>query len=406
MNIKKILVSIGFLLFVVAIGFALYFVFFKPSPIGDTTGGEDFQPGVIPGIGDGDPTIVDPGTGDDLPWQNYLDQGVSEFANGGYTEVNSISEGPVKGITSGSQGTQYYDEEEQKFFRLDEDGVPVALSDEKFFGIEEITWEENGEKAIIEYPDGRNILYNFATGKQVTLPAELQDFSFNKNANQIAAEWIGDREDNNWLVTANDDGSGLRLVEAIGDQAHNVQVGVSPDNQVAALFREYVDAQRQEVYPIGFNQENLKSFVVDGAGFTSKWSENGDTLLYSVYNQDSNYNPTLWATPGNTSDLGSVRISLNLQTWPEKCTFASGSDLICAVPQGLLRGTGMAPELSRDYRDNFYSINLNTGARVLLASPVGEEGKYSAESLSISSDGSTLYFIDANTGKLQEIKLK
>lgn len=406
MNIKRLLAVLAFILFVAAIGFALYWVFFRTLPTSQTGPEDEFGAGQLPGIGDGGPEVPDGNEETNLPWEQYFDKQVSTVANGGLTEVSKITDNSVKGIVSGDFGLQYYDEADQKFYRINEDGKPVVLSDEQFFGVENVTWENRGEKAILEYPDGRNILYNFKTGKQVTLPQELEEFSFNGAANQIVAEWIGDSEENNWLITSNDDGSQMRLIEPIGDQSHNVQVGVSPDNQVAALFREYVDAQRQEVYPIGFNKENLKSFVVAGAGFTSRWSDDGQNLIYSVYNQESNYNPTLWMTSGSTGSLGDIKVSLNLQTWPEKCTFSGDNELICAAPQGLPRGSGLAPEVASEYRDNFYHIDLDTGVKTLLASPVGEDGLYSAENLFVSDDGGVLYFTDVNSGSLQSIRLR
>lgn len=406
MNIKKILIVIGFVAFVSAIAFAIYWVFFKPLSNTGPGGTPDFVPGNIPGIASGTPNVVDNGNDTILPWQDYFDNDVSPVANGGLTEVKRVTSNSVSGITSGTYGLQYYDKNDQKFYRLNEEGKPIVLSDEKFYGVEQVTWEKTGEKAILEYPDGSNILYNFKTGKQVTLPRELEEFSFNGSANQIVAEWVGDSEENNWLITANDDGSRMRLIEPIGDQSHNVQVAVSPDNQVAALFREYIDDQRQEVFPLGFNKENLKSFVVAGAGFESKWSDDGQNLIYNVYNKESNYNPTLWVTSGSTGNLGDIKVSLNLQTWAEKCTFSNTGSIICAVPQGLPRGSGLVPEIASDYRDNFYSVDLSTGAKTLLASPVGEGGLYSASDLFVSNDGSILYFTDTNSGILQSIRLR
>jgi len=407
MNFKKILVVIAFVAFVLAIAFALYWVFFRQATTVGTVEDGSFSPGSIPGIASGTPSTVDPTDNNTvLPWQEYFDNEVSPVANGGLTEVIKVTDNSVSGITNGNYGLQYYDQNDQKFYRINEQGEPVLMSDDKFYGVDNVTWENTGDKAILEYPDGRNILYNFKTGKQVTLPHEMQEFSFNGAANQIVAEWIGDHEDNNWLVTSNDDGSRLRLIEPIGDQAHNVQAGISPDNQVAALFREYVDDQRQEVYPLGFNKENLKSFVVSGAGFESKWSNDGESLIYNVYNKESNYNPTLWVTSGSTGELGDIKISLNMQTWAEKCTFSGGNNIICAVPQGLPRGSGLVPEIASEYRDNFYRVDMNTGAKTLLASPVGEGGAYSAGNLFVSNDGATLYFTDVNTGILQSIRLR
>ena len=52
------------------------------------------------------------------------------------------------------------------------------------------------------------------------------------------------------------------------------------------------------------------------------------------------------------------------------------------------------------------SIDLNTGIKTLVASPVGPNGSYTAHNLFLSSDGSILYFTDKITGELQSIRLE
>ena len=73
---------------------------------------------------------------------------------------------------------------------------------------------------------------------------------------------------------------------------------------------------------------------------------------------------------------------------------------------GLPRGAGLYPEIADRYQDNFYSIDLSTGIKNLIASPVGARGSYSAHNLYTSSDGTKLYFMDKKTGTLQSIRLK
>ena len=407
MDRKKILLVIAFALFVFGIGFALYWVFFRTAPtIVPTT---NFNAGNIPNINAGNVTIINGNTNQGttgLPWQQYLEDKVSTVANGGLTEVSDVVKNPVKGLVGTTQGVQYYDANKEQFYKINDKGELVSLSDKKFYGVDKVTWAGNGDKAILEYPDGSNILYNFRTGKQVTLPQELSEFSFNTSNDQIAAKWLSTNEDNNWLIAANDDGSGMFLVEPLGDKSYAVQVGFSPDNQVVALHEKAVDVQNQEVYPIGLHGENFKSFIVDGSGFTSKWSDNGSTLLYSVYNESTDYNPNLWVTKGRTGELGSIKVSLNVSTWPDKCAFVGEDGMYCAVPQGLPRGAGFYPEIAESYPDNFYYIDLNSGLKTLLASPVGPGGTYTANNLFISPDGSILYFTDLNSGNLQSIRLK
>ncbi|MBT4210176.1 MAG: hypothetical protein HOE19_04695 [Candidatus Komeilibacteria bacterium] len=407
MNKKKILLVIAFIAFVLGIGFALYWVFFKP--ISTTTPDGNFGPGGLPGIGNGNVTIINDNVNDNsngiLPWQVYIQDKISDVANGGLTTVSELIPNEVRGITSSPDGLQYYDTETQKFYRINENGEIEELSNKLFYKVDKVTWSGNGDKAILEYPDGSNILYDFKTGRQVTLPSEMEDFGFDASNNKIAAKWIGAHEEDNWLVLANDDGSGMSLIEPLGDQAHHTFVEFSPDNQVAIMHRKYIDAQRQEIYPIGLNGETFKAFKVDGAGFEYDWSPEGSSMVYSVYNESSNYNPNLWITNGRTSELGDTKVSLNVATWPDKCTFSGDDGMYCAVPQGLPRGAGLYPEIADRYPDNFYYINLNSGVKNLIASPVGENGSYSARNLFPSPDGSVLYFTDSD-GNLQSIRLQ
>lgn len=408
MNRKNIFLVIGFIILVLGLGFALYWVFFRAVSI--PVENDNFNAGNLPGISNGNVNIVDNTNAvndDGLPWQDYVSGKVSDIANGGLTKVDELVGNQVKNIIASPSGLQYYDADDQKFYRISPEGRIEELSNKLFYQVDKVTWSNNGAKAILEYPDGSNILYNFDTGQQVTLPYELEDFGFDSSNSKIAAKWIGTsgNDEDNWVVLANDDGSGMSLIQPLGDEAHNTFVQFSPDNQIAVMHRKYIDAERQEVYPIGLNGETFKAFTVSGAGFSYDWSPAGGSMVYSVYNQDTNYNPNLWVTSGQTSQLGDLKVSLNLSTWPEKCTFSGEDKMYCAVPQGLPRGAGFYPEIADRYPDNFYSIDLNSGTKRLIANPVGQSGSYTAHNLSVSSDGSTLYFVDGN-GNLQSIRLK
>lgn len=408
MNFKKVLLIISFIILVTALSLALYFVFFSSTTVNNNNNNQDFGGGAIPNTDQNGPNIVDQNTDNNqgLDWQSFFGDKISDVANGGLTKVTKLSEDKVSGLFTSSNGVKYYDQQKQQFFRINGQGEPELLADKKFFQVENILWAPNDDKAILEYPDGSNVLYNFRTGKQVTLPIELENFSFDPSGQKIVASWIGSQTEDNWLVVANDDGSGLALVEQIGDQINDVQVGFSPDGQVAALYRKSYDLQRQEVFPIGLHGENLRSFIAQGSGFESTWSPEGNSLLYSVYSDTTDYLPNLWVTNGKTSALGDLKVSLNVATWPDKCSFSSENSLYCAVPQGLPRGAGLYPEVADSYTDNFYYIDLNTGTKTLIASPVGSTGGYTAYNLHLSADGSILYFTDQNTGSLQSIRLK
>lgn len=406
MNSKRILLIVAFIIFVIAMAFALYWVFFRGGSLPGEGDDNTNTGGSLPNIGVGNVSIISTSTPniDALPWDQIKDR-ISPVANGGLTAVNTITDSSIKGLDSGSLGLRYYDEAAKKFYKINDNGEPEVLSDKQFHNVETVNWSKKGDKVVLEYPDGNNILYNFETGEQVSLPIELEDFSFDRSGTSLVAEWIdaSGNDENNWLVLVGENGANIDLIEPLGDEAADTQVGFSPDNQIAALYRQYIDTQRQEVYPIGIHGENFSSFVVNGAGFTSEWSPEGSSLVYSVYNKSSDYLPNLYVTQGNTSSLGQIKVPLNLNTWPDKCTFSGEDIMYCAVPRGLPRGAGLYPEIAEDYTDTFYKVNLNSGVQQLIADPVGGSLGYNAHDLFVS--GNNLYFTDQD-GVLQMIQLQ
>ena len=170
-----------------------------------------------------------------------------------------------------------------------------------------------------------------------------------------------------------------------------------------AMHTKGIDFNRQEVYFIGLNNENFKSTIIEGRGFQPQWSPQGNQLVYSVYSSDNDMKPQLWVVDAQGDSIGNNRQRLNVETWAEKCTFASQSKIYCAVPENLPKGAGLFPELAKSTRDNLYEIDINTGLRKLVAVP---EGSYNMSNLLVASNGDNLFFTDANTEKIYKIELK
>ena len=147
--------------------------------------------------------------------------------------------------------------------------------------------------------------------------------------------------------------------------------------------------------------------VVDGSGFTSRWSPDGKQLLYSVYSSASGYRPTLWLASGQRESVGANAVNLQLASWPSKCAFGAAA-IYCAVPNSLVEGAGLSPEVANQTPDTFYRIDLATGQKSVLAVPssVGGQNQYSADVVYVSLDETQLYFHNTISGKLETIRLK
>ena len=405
---KKLILIITFLIFCLSIGYLLYMLFFKsfiPESEIDKSKTSTSSIGSFPDAGPGEkiPSYTDD---KDQKYDTSLPQNkASEKANGGLTKTSRLNNEESLKPTISSDGSklQYYNKKDGHFYKIDKNGKKVLMSEKIFHNVENVVWADTKNKAIIEYPDGANILYNFNTNKQITIPAHWKDFDFNPGSEKIVMKSIGLDPGNRWLAVASDDGSKVRALESLGTKDSTVYPAWSPSNQIAAIFTESRDFDRQEVYFVGLNNENFKSTIVDGRGFQPKWSPKGDQLLYSVYSSKNNLKPKLWIVNAQGEKIGSGRKSLNIETWAEKCTYSSDTELYCAVPENLPEGAGLFPELALESKDNIYKIDTKTGVKKLIAIP---DKDFSMSNLMISENGYYLYFTDNKNNNIHKIKLK
>lgn len=410
---QKIFIAVGFLLVTVITGYLLYSLFIKPiigpdetEPVEQTD--QTKSPDGFPSAQEGQGNIISttterqPLSTDRL---NDIGSQASEIAMGGVTQTTAITKGNTTNATLAENGTdiKYYDSGDGKFYQTDKNGNRTELSDQIFHTVQKVTWSPDNSKAILEYPDGANIVYDFNTKKQITLPSHWKDFGFSPDGNKIVLKSIGRDVNNRWLAVANNDGSKIQPIEALGDNEAHVYPSWSPNNQVVAMYAEGKNFNQQDVYFFGLNNENFKSIVVEGRGFIPKWTPEGDRLIYSVYSSENNMNPNLWIVNAEGETIGSGRKNLNLQTWADKCTFGEGNDLYCAVPKSLPEGSGLFRELANGISDTLYKIDLNTGLKKMIAVP---EGDYTMKNLMVTDNGYYLYFVDQNTGQANKIKLK
>ncbi|MDD2680573.1 MAG: hypothetical protein PHE20_00545 [Patescibacteria group bacterium] len=415
---KKIIIAVIFLALVALLGYLIWQTFFKAKVITTTpTNTETTNIGGLSLSDTGDPNYSDINGDGNLnpnnPLPNNGNNGgttapsgneASDLAVGGITKIKTVTSAPVLNPTMTSNNQlRYYNNNDGKFYTLNSSGELVTLSDKVFHQVQNVTWSGDGNQAILEYPDGSKINYNFNTQKQVTLPKHWEDFSFSPTGTSISAKSMGDDVENRYLITANADGSKASSLSAIGNNAGDVYPIWSPNNQIAAMYTRGVDFNRQELFFVGLNNENFKSTIINGRGFQSQWSDQGDKLLYSVYSSDNNMNPSLWFVSAQGDNIGQNRTNIGLSTWANKCTFATNNEVYCAVPENLPEGSGLFPELANKTSDLLYKIDTATGIKKLIAIP---ENASNISNIMVASDQKILYFTDQITGQIYSIQLK
>lgn len=386
-------------------GLVLYFMIFgggpsiKPQPEPDnetptTTGGLPTADTGTPGSG-GQGGTPGQGTGTLTP---------SPVADGGLTATTLLTTSSVYQPTITNNGTvAYYDPADGKFYTIDENGNVVLLSESTFPFASNVVFSDNAASAVIEFPDGSNVVYDFQSGQQYTLPAHWEDFSFSDDGSEIATKSVGTDPSNRSLVITTADGSNARAIAPLGSNEDQVEVNWSPSGNVVGFSKTGASGSafgQNEIYLIGEDGEASGVLIVNGSNFKSLWSPDGTHLLYSIADAGDDYRASLWYGDARGDRTGDTRLRLSLKTSANKCTFASSTLAYCAVPTEMPAGGGSSP--SRIYSpDYLYSIEFPSGRSTLVAIPDQNAQMFN---LSVSPDGNQLYYTDV-AGRLGLIRL-
>lgn len=414
-RIKRILLIILFIVIALLFAFAIYYFFFRPllptptvptptPPVTPTNLPPSLPPSIavppsavnIPPIPPSIPTIP--------PTPTVPGPAISFQANGGLTSYTTLESDKTINPALAGNGSDlvYYDASNGFFYNVTPDGTKTLISDQAFKNVSNVTWSPDSKAAVLEYPDGSKVMYNFAKKSSITLPTHWKDFVFSPDSAQIAFKDMKLDQEDRYIAISDANGGNYRQIEPLGDQDENVTVKWSPTNQYVALYVEGVDDNRSDVYPIGFNGENFKSLLIEGRDPRYEYSPSGNKLLYSSYNSDSSYNPTLWVVNATPDLIGTGRMKLDLDTWADKCTFGAENTIYCAVPKKLNLGSGFIPSMADSQPDNIYKIDLLSGSKELIAQPLFD---ITVSKMLVNKDGNKLYLWDKNSGDIKEINL-
>lgn len=413
-NYRKLLLVLGFFIVIIGLAFALYYLFFKapapvivvnapaypgglpPTPIGGPGGGVVITP---PGGLQPAPGIYVPTTAVPSPAGPTL----STTATGGIVVPTKVVQAQAQfvNLSPGGSTLNYYDGSTGLFSRVNAQGETEIMSTRVFRDVKNVVWAKNTDKAVLEFPDGSNLIYNFSTNESFTLPSQYADFSFSPDSTKVAAKDLKLNKEDRWLVTVDDTGRNKQLIEHLGDNESRVQVNWNPNDRIVATSAKSIDGNRAEIIFLTADGEMLNKAIIQGRDLRYQYSPTGNKMLYSVYNSASNYLPTLWVTSSNPDSIDSGRINLNLNTWADKCAYADETTLYCAVPKQIGQYSGILNS-NNDSDDNIYKIDTSTGTSVLAAEPlVGTK----IGTISVTKDGKTLYYTDKDTQSINKIGL-
>lgn len=411
---KKVGMIAGFILVVLLVGYFIYALFFKapaPTPteeerlreLGQLPGAEvGVQPGIVPGA-----EVEGPG----LPTEKITKIEAPEafvadtVAQGSITKVYDLDYQINSSISLDETGNNLvsYQRETGQFYKIQPDGTKQLLTDRIYKDVENVAWAPEADQAILEFPDGTNVLYDFKADKQISLPKDWTNFDFNQTGDKIGFKDLNANSEYRWIGMSNPDGSGQKYLEHLGNQYNRFKIDWAPTGDKIAQYNPGASASTSRLLFVGLNGENYKAIDLRGYGIETQWTPDGSRILYSGHTISTDHKPVLNIVNASGDTIGYDHQSLNLNTWVNKCSFADKDTVYCAVPKELPYGASYAPEIADDIPDYIYKVNLKTGAKSFVAEP---EYNYTIEQIQVSEDGSTLFFTDKTTQALHSIRLK
>ncbi|MBD3250976.1 hypothetical protein GF380_00650, partial [Candidatus Uhrbacteria bacterium] len=335
-RLRRILFISFFVLFAGIVGVGVYYYFFAQPEVVVEAPPEDVGPGgTLPGAGDADerqPTV--PGAPGTLAPAGTVP---GAGATGGTVQPQTVllRESITQEVSPSADGTgaRYYDPIESRFYRVTTDGVNELISDTEFPNVETVSWGNSTDQAILTFPDGTKLHYNFETETQTSLPKHWDAFDFAADDQEVVAKSNAVAPESRYLLIADPNGKNARAVQPLGDNADEVYPYWTPNEQVIAYSTvgDALGFDRERIQLLGQNQENFTGLVVEGRGFQPVWSPDGNTVLYSVWNAASNYRPELWVSGGAPGNINENRIQLGVITFANKCAWANEMTVYCGV---------------------------------------------------------------------------
>ena len=395
---KRILQIVGLVVFVIFLIWLVFALLFKGAPSINPITTTETDTESATGLA-GSETVSDRLFGGSDDEDTALP--TSDIADGGEVTSVQLTSSAITSptLTSGSKIT-FYNPTDGGFYEIDSNGNITSLSSASFPSAETVVFDDTGNKAALEFPDGSNIVYDISTGKQTTFPSHWEEFEFSDDGDELVSKSITGAPT---LVLTNSDGTQAANIAELGSNAHEIELNWSPNNSIVG-FSETGSAQsafgRQEIYLIDDRGEAIGSIIVEGKNFSAIWSPSGNFILYSIADTTNNDLPALWFTNA-VGDIGSSRTNLQIPTWVEKCTFQDETYVICAIPDEVPNHSGFDHRIVTS-GDSLYRINIATGVTQIIADPIED---IQIENLSVSDDGSILYFTDAN-GILNRLRLR
>lgn len=272
--------------------------------------------------------------------------------------------------------------------------------------VKRLLWAPSFIGALAQIESNGDTIWNFIDLRDQSLTSlrkEMSRLSWNTLGDGIYYLYTDPATGNRSINTSSYNGSNWRKLLDLG--TNDYFVSSIPQSSQVAFWNRPDGLEESRLESISLTGENHKTLFTGRFGADYLWSPNSRFILVgSVEGKGSNA-----LTVGLIDENGENYHDLLMPTLINKITWSKDNQtLYYSLPNAFPTGT----ILPNDYfgkpistKDTFWKMNIKTGKRERLV-PLNEiEQAFDATDLFLSSDETTLYFIDRATNKLYRVSL-
>jgi len=391
---KKILIVIIILLIIALIGLLVYNFLIKPKTIVTNNNNAGELPG---GDNNGNGGINNGGTNNGTNGTDYQQE----------SRVKAISTEAVLSPTINGDKTKvvYFLRSNGNIIESDfTNATGTVISETNLENLVKAFWAPNKSKIITVFQDNmENVskyLYNLSDKKSSPLNKYLSYISWSTDSNKIVYQFQNDATGANDISVANPDGSKFSVI--LSTRMKNLIVEWPSIN---IFLREKPSGLAQStLYSLSPSSRSLNKLISNVYGFSIKWSQKGDKLLYSE--TDSKGDNIRVSTADNN---GGNKKAVGISTLAEKCVWSQDIRYIfCAIPKNIKEAKVLPDDFYKGVfvgDDQFYKINVETGEKTNILEGEILSMSYDASELFLSPQENYLFFVNKGNGLLYSIEL-
>lgn len=294
----------------------------------------------------------------------------------------SISDATIISPVLSADGKKilYFDKKTGQLFQVNLDGSDKEkISQLEMPNLIKAVWSPDRKKFIAAFSTGdgpAKILYDLTFQKTTPLNKNIADFAFGPD-NQFVYYLDGQLYLSNNDYTKVNTLYSIKISDPILNWLGNKIYITAPasDFAVGALF---------SFDPI----EKLLIKIVSGPALLASYSADGNKIISSSKNI--------------------LSVTSAVKTLANKCVFSNSvKEIYCAVPKSTPEKFVLDDYYQGlvEFNDEFWKINLDSGAKVLIKSSEATQGGVDAQSLLLSPAEDYLIFINQKDGKLYSLRL-